>query len=515
MLFSGRFSQKHFRRLPLEGLTLVFLGLVFISLVGFDFWQSWHARNIQLQQSTETTLNLTKALAQHAEDTFEEVDITLMSLQHLFEHQDGMGLQSGGLQHLLEKYAASLEQVEGLFIFDKEGNWTANSLRNTLWSGTNSDRDYFNFHHNNSTEDPFISRAIHSRSTGNWIIPVSRRITDSEGRFAGVVLATIRMNYFLDFYNSIQLAPSGAIVLAIPDGTILARRPFKNDYLRGKQLAQSYVITTAQRQAPLGTVSIKAVIDGIERLYGYQRISKYPLLVMVATSKQELLSGWTRDTRRSAFIVASIITVMTLFGMVLMRQIRHSKAVEADLINAHQALELQALSDGLTGLANRRYFDISLEKELKRAERSGQPLSLIMMDIDFFKGYNDRYGHPAGDYCLKQVAHAIQQSLPRAGDCAARYGGEEMVALLPACDSEGASTVAKRIQDNIRKLGLYHQGSPFGIVTTSLGIHTYEPAQGSCLTPQGLIERADHALYEAKHGGRNKIVIKAEVAAIS
>jgi diguanylate cyclase (GGDEF)-like protein len=496
------------RRLSLETLTMAFLSLVFVSLVGFDFWQSWHARNVQLQQSESTTLNLTRALAQHAEDSFEEVDVALMSLQHLLEQGDELDFKQEALHRLLQKYARSLEQVEGLFVFDEQGNWKATSLQDTPWKGQNSDRGYFRFHNHNTTEDPFISRAIHSRSTGNWIIPVSRRITDSQGRFAGVVLATVKMDYFLNFYRHIELGPSGAIVLAMPDGTILSRRPFKDEYLVGKHLAQSYVITTSLAQAPSGIVTIKAVIDGVERLYGYQRIDKYPLLVMVAISKKELLSDWTGDTQRSAFIVASIIIVMSLFGLVLMRQIGHANTVKAELLEAHRALEQQALSDGLTGLANRRYFDTALQQELKRAERSGQPLSLIMLDIDFFKGYNDRYGHPAGDYCLKQVAQALKRSLPRSGDLAARYGGEEMAAILPASDRQGAWVVAKRIQDQIRKLRLEHHSSPFGMVTVSGGIHTYLPGEDGVLTTQALIEQADRALYEAKHNGRNRIVAR-------
>ncbi|RRW44614.1 MULTISPECIES: sensor domain-containing diguanylate cyclase [Pseudomonas] len=498
--------SKKLKRLPLETLTMAFLGLVFVSLVGFDFWQSWHARDVQLQQSESTTLNLTRALAQHAEDSFQEVDVALMSLQHLLEQGNEISFKPDALHTLLEKYAGSLEQVEGLFVFDEQGNWRATSLGETLWKGQNSDRGYFRFHNQNTTEDPFISRAIHSRSTGNWIIPISRRVTDKQGRFAGVVLATVRMEYFLDFYRHIELGPSGAIVLAMPDGTILSRRPFKDEYLVGKHLAQSYVITTALAQAPSGIVTIKAVIDGVERLYGYQLIDRYSLLVMVAMSKKELLSDWTGDTQRSAIIVASLIIVMSLFGLVLMRQIGHANTVKAELIEAHRALERQALSDGLTGLANRRYFDMALQQELKRAERSGQPLSLIMLDIDFFKGYNDHYGHPAGDYCLKQVAQALKHSLPRSGDFAARYGGEEMAAILPACDRQGAWIVAKRIQDQLRKLRLEHHNSPFGVVTVSGGIHTYMPGEDGVLTGQTLIECADSALYEAKRNGRNRMV---------
>lgn len=160
--------------------------------------------------------------------------------------------------------------------------------------------------------------------------------------------------------------------------------------------------------------------------------------------------------------------------------------------------------DGLTGVPNRRCFDVTLEKEWRRAQRTRSPLSLVLMDIDCFKNYNDGYGHVAGDFCLRTVAQAVADSAARAGDLVARYGGEEFAMVLPATDIEGAREVARKVLEAIRALGLEHAHSTAAdIVTVSIGVATMSPTQG--VEPGTLIEAADQSLYEAKEGGRNRV----------
>jgi len=160
--------------------------------------------------------------------------------------------------------------------------------------------------------------------------------------------------------------------------------------------------------------------------------------------------------------------------------------------------------DGLTGVPNRRCFDVTLEKEWRRAQRTRSPLSLVLMDIDCFKNYNDGYGHVGGDFCLRTVAQAVADSAARAGDLVARYGGEEFALILPATDDEGAREVARKVLEAIRDLGLEHAHSTAAeIVTVSIGVATASPTQG--LEPGTLVEAADQSLYEAKEGGRNRV----------
>ncbi|MGD8935595.1 MAG: diguanylate cyclase [Thiogranum sp.] len=179
---------------------------------------------------------------------------------------------------------------------------------------------------------------------------------------------------------------------------------------------------------------------------------------------------------------------------------------------AHSNRELQRLSsmDGLTGLANRRQFDETLEQEWQRAMRTSMPLSLIFLDIDFFKRYNDHYGHQAGDDCLKKVAGALEKTIHRPADLVSRYGGEEFVMILPDTTDEGALAVAEKVLASVANLKIPHANSAVADhVTLSIGVATAAPHEDS--QPEDLIETADKMLYRAKERGRNCI----EVALLS
>lgn len=167
-------------------------------------------------------------------------------------------------------------------------------------------------------------------------------------------------------------------------------------------------------------------------------------------------------------------------------------------------LESQAMLDGLTNIPNRRRFDETLENEWKRAQRSGTPLSLIIADIDYFKRYNDNYGHAAGDDCLKKVAAALVASIDRPSDLAARFGGEEFSVILPDTDAEGARAIAERLRSQIENLRIPHAYSDASkCVTVSVGLACVVPNAGN--TQTDLIKQADEMLYQAKESGRNRV----------
>jgi diguanylate cyclase (GGDEF)-like protein len=167
-------------------------------------------------------------------------------------------------------------------------------------------------------------------------------------------------------------------------------------------------------------------------------------------------------------------------------------------------LEKVSATDGLTRIANRRWFDEQLEREWRRARRKHTPLSLILMDIDFFKAYNDHYGHLAGDDCLRQLARALEGCARRPADLVARYGGEEFVCLLPDTDANGALCVATLLREKVDGLNIPHAYSPVADhVTLSIGVSTLVPVVGQ--PPFDLIRRADELLYAAKQNGRNQV----------
>jgi diguanylate cyclase (GGDEF)-like protein len=200
--------------------------------------------------------------------------------------------------------------------------------------------------------------------------------------------------------------------------------------------------------------------------------------------------------------------------------IRRTMARESELLElvndrtlqleeANRRLEALSYTDALTGAANRRAFDEALDTEWRRAIRSKAPLSLLMIDIDYFKSFNDRHGHLAGDECLATVAATLGGMVRRAGDRVARYGGEEFAMLLPATDGPGSIAVAERTRAAVAAINLPNPAGVDGRVTVSIGRATTQAIDGA--TPDALVGAADAALYEAKRSGRNCVVSAAVV----
>lgn len=169
-----------------------------------------------------------------------------------------------------------------------------------------------------------------------------------------------------------------------------------------------------------------------------------------------------------------------------------------------------ATSDGLTGLANRRHFDERLAEEWARAKRDETPLSLLLIDVDHFKKFNDQYGHQAGDACLRSLGRILAEQVRRPADLPARYGGEEVALLLPNTGADGCAEVSERVRRALRELGMLHAlNPPSKLVTVSLGGATNIPIQG--VTEDALVATADRALYAAKESGRDRLVMAGQV----
>lgn len=195
--------------------------------------------------------------------------------------------------------------------------------------------------------------------------------------------------------------------------------------------------------------------------------------------------------------------VQALVGF--MFDITERKRNEQELLRLQQELEDLSFRDGLTGVNNRRKFDAVLLREWQDARREVRPLSLLMFDVDYFKLYNDHYGHVEGDECLRRIATALAGVAHRPRDFVARYGGEEFVVLLPATDAVAARGVAERCQQAVFKAQMAHAASPVGqLVTLSAGVATLIPAERD--DPMRFLEEVDRRLYDAKRRGRNRLV---------
>ncbi|MCG2577492.1 diguanylate cyclase [Dechloromonas sp. XY25] len=237
------------------------------------------------------------------------------------------------------------------------------------------------------------------------------------------------------------------------------------------------------------------------------------MVVMTAWLIDVALSAMLNQGRFDLGFYAGRIYGLLAASFVLLVLLAESGMLYKQLVQLTATLQRLTTQDALTGIANRRAFDGGLDAEWRRAQRSGLPLSLMMIDVDFFKGYNDRYGHIAGDKCLQAVAGALRLGMPRATDLVARYGGEEFVVLLAQTEATMAAGLAERLRQAIEALALPSAASPFGFVSVSIGVagvhlkHAGEARDSGAEEggPARLVEAADRQLYAAKEAGRNRV----------
>ncbi|RZI73173.1 MAG: diguanylate cyclase [Pseudomonas sp.] len=492
--------------------TTLFVVFVCLSLLAVDVWLAWRAREQQLRQAVVSNTNLAAAVAQQMDGMVSEVGHLLGSIA--FELEMGrMDTQVlNHLQPILKNHADSNQHVHGLFVYDAQGAWLINSQGSAPAGANNADRAYFIHHRNDPSLAIRVDKPIVSRSTGVWVIPVSRRLNDSAGHFVGVVLATIDLAHLRELLAGYQIGEHGAVNVAQANTAILVRRPFTVESL-GKEMTASAMKQQVLSQ-PSGNFEIISPVDGVERVASFQRMPNHPLVVTVALSKQEMLSEWRETTWIQTLWIVLLCAITALAGSLVIRAVRQRVKVELDLnetrdelTKANERLAQLASYDGLTGLANRRAFDETLERDFAESCRSGQPLSLVMIDVDHFKQYNDLHGHPRGDWCLQQVARAIESAARRPLDFVARYGGEEMVMVLPNTDAAGALVVAEMARSTVQAMQILHSTQPPRDVSISLGVasRTFDNALPNM---QALIQRADEALYQAKAAGRNQVVVR-------
>jgi diguanylate cyclase (GGDEF)-like protein len=398
--------------------------------------------------------------------------------------------------------ASAAPYLHSILVLDQNGEVVADAQAPVPQKLNLADRKFFILQRENPNLGFHISRVLISRrNPGELILGVSRRIPTLDGHFAGVISGGLRISYFRDLFNKINVGPRGTITLLRTDGRIIYRYPLgPNDIdqdMSGSPVFKQFMA------APAGEFISRGNIDHTPRLFSFRRVGNLPLIINVSTSMDDIYVKWWPKAMTIGGILFLLSGATLALCLMVRREISRRVTIE-------DALEVMATTDGLTRLLNRRAFDTELDKEWKRAMRTHTPISLLMLDADHFKLYNDQYGHQAGDAVLRAIARTIQNSLGRPRDVAARFGGEEFVVLLPETQASGAHTIAERIHAAIAALAIVHDGNAnvghaSGYVTVSIGIAVGTPYPGD--DPAGLIRRADHALYAAKEGGRNQIAL--------
>lgn len=404
-------------------------------------------------------------------------------------------------QLALFDHSATAERFGAILVLDKKGRLRFDSRNTTSRPLDLSDRDYFKAHQKERAPILYVGQPQASRSTGAFIVGISRRLSNPDGSFAGVVAGTIQLNYFKTLFNAINLGPGSNITLAHSDGTILMKWPFTPDVI-GKNISHAGLYKQLA-QSRSGRFETTGVIDGMHGLVAYSQVSDLPIVIAVGQASDVIYAQWRKYAWIVGLLVATLCALSAMFSIHLLRDLKRRDAM------ARKLAELAA-TDGLTGLSNRWHFDETISSEWQRAQRTKSPLALLMIDADRFKTYNDRHGHQAGDCVLQTIGAAISGGIRRGTDLGARFGGDEFAVLLPETSLAGAAHVAEQIRKRFAAdCSKQDLGEGAGI---SVGVACVVAIDSTPHTD--LLEAADGALYRAKQLGRNRIELSEAESAL-
>jgi diguanylate cyclase (GGDEF)-like protein len=476
----------------LGGLTGALIATV---MAGVTFAAIYSGRAEELNHAAETSRNIVRLLSSDIARNVELYDLSLQAVVSGAQQAQTWELPQDMRQRVLFNRAMAASSLGGAYVLDANGYVKAWESGAAVPAISFADREYFIAQQRSATAGLFFSKPYHSRLRGGVpTIGLTRRINEPDGTFAGVALLAVQLVYFQDLLDRIDVGSHGRAFIVMQDGTMLASKPPSARAL-GASYADSPNFTIVTQRVP-GTHTGRSVTDGRLHMYSYARVGNTPLIVVVAPAVDDILAPWRQ---RSGFAIA----MTTLIGAAWVAVSWVLAFALRDKVIAEGELMRLAMTDGLTGLANRRALDRRLEVEWQRAVREREPLSVLFFDIDHFKLFNDTYGHAAGDEVLVLVAARIAAGTRRATDMAARYGGEEFTVVLPDTALDGAYRIAEKIRKRVEAADLEHSASRHGCVTVSVGCASCNPPAGG--SGARLLAAADHLLYEAKDGGRNQV----------
>ncbi|KAA0996031.1 GGDEF domain-containing protein [Pseudomonas sp. ANT_J12] len=473
-------------------LTSLLLVIAILSIVAFLLVRE--RANAQLS-ATRAATNIVQLIEA---DVLRNVELYDLSLQGLIaaSRRDDLKTVSPIIRHLALFDRATAAPYKGdILLLDPHGDVIADSASVEPRKGNFADREYFQVHINNPDPAMFISRPFRTRlAEHEWRISFSRRVSGTQGEFLGVAEAAMRLSYFDQLFSSLTIGPNSSVNLISKDGILLAQEPRLAEELVGKDFSSRPNFQRIVKEGDGSFTGISSLTQD-KRLYTFSKVGNLPLIVIVALSSDEVFASWKRTALVVSLATLALCISLLWLTWLLCRELRLRHSAERELAQL-------AATDALTGVANRRTLDQTLRHEWFRAQRSGLPLSLLMIDADHFKAFNDRHGHLAGDDALCSLTKVISTSVRRPGDLVARYGGEEFSVILPETDSAGARQIAEAIRVAVEQLPLV-PGAEMPM-TVSIGISTWTSASETNL--ERLLFAADKALYQAKEGGRNRVV---------
>jgi diguanylate cyclase (GGDEF)-like protein len=470
----------------------VAIAVLICGLTAFGLWQS---RLDALALGKQEAITAATLIDHDISSTFEVFDLSLSAVTEELAHDDTRTFSPELQRRVMFDKAAQASYLGSTKVLDEKGDIVIESQARRGATPNYADRDYFAVHRAQPDVGLYVSYPFRARLGNDQpAIALSRRINNHDGSFGGVVFVPVYLSYFSHLFAGLSLGSHAALGLSRPDGIMITRQPYS-----AKDIGRSFADTPLGRlwasQDSGEHVAVSAV-DGTTRLFVFRKIKNLPLIITVGIAQEDIYAGWWH---RAIWIGATALlsALLAIIGAVLLAvQLRKRALVE-------HALAQLARQDPLTGLDNLRTFETRLEQHLSQARAQRQPFSLLFVDIDRFKAYNDIYGYAQGDEVLRTLARCLRQDLLRPVDGASRYGGEEFLLMLPNAATDRAFQMAYNICEHIKTLNIENRGSEFGRVTVSIGISTWSPEQPSDL--RTLVKIADRALYEAKSLGRNQV----------
>lgn len=456
-------------------------------------------RDVALSSLTAAS-NVARTLSQDEARTIEVLDLSLQGVRDSLLDPEVTALTPRLQRLVLFDRAATATDIDALFVLDDQGAITIDSRDVVPRVKRFGSSDFFRAHVHDNDRGLFISRPMLSPFDGEWSIALSRRLNRPDGSFEGVVVGIIKLAYFKRLFDRIDAGPRDVVSLVDLNGTVIMRTPyFEGDIGRVVNIDK---LMSNLKNAPSGSYDAVSRLDHVHRFNHYEQVGTLPLVQVIGFSVDDLYRPWKQKAAIVIFI--TILFCSAILGLVFYLQRELAKRIKAEAAFAELAE-----TDKLTGLPNRRKFDEVLEAEWHRSARSGLPVSLLMIDVDHFKAYNDEYGHLGGDAVLSSFGQTLRDSI-RATDFAARFGGEEFAVILPDSDAYAAACVAERIRSNTEHAMQPHRGSPRGFVSVSIGTASYLIQNGQ--TASRMLGAADAALYEAKASGRNRVAFSPDQA---
>jgi diguanylate cyclase (GGDEF)-like protein len=477
----------HFPRLSASWLMAV-VGAIVVSFSLICSSILLNVRQTDIELAKQTSSNL--AAAMHA-DVVRNVENYKQSLRNALDSLNlpEVAMLSGQLRHLvLFDRASAAEYFGAVKVFNERGELIIDSLTQTPAKENVASEEYFLAHVRDANLPFFISKPI--KFGNSHRIAISYRIHRFDGSFGGIVAGTIDIEFFHKLFRQVTVDREDSMTLLELDGTIIMRRPFDAAVI-GRSLGWLDRFRAIATQET-GSFVVVGALDGVERQYVWKGGGSLPLVVVVGKSMNNILSRWRYEAMRIGALLSGLALLSICFTGLLVAEMKRRTRAETKLA----AL---ANTDALTGLSNRRSFDKTMLGEWARAHRAKAPVSLLMIDADHFKGFNDTFGHQAGDVVLAGIASCIRQNVRRAQDCGARYGGEEFAVLLPGSGPDEAFQLGENIRLSVAALPAEYRA-----VTVSVGVATLIPADD--IDHRDLIYAADVALYQAKSRGRNQTV---------